>query len=394
MSEISQKAGRWFCAIPMRYSDGAGFWDRDGGLVCQGFRCLGMDSKFVALGEPGSRQDVPLILCNLDQMMDSNWWRQWSLEGVVLCAWGLRRYEPIARAIKGAGVKLNLVLDSSGSVHPRVSPRSCFQERYSVERDRKRIFAAGLALLKTMAAAFPAFYAGTIRHLAHGDYLTLPSPLAQERYRRFLVKVNRPDLVPRLRFVPYPVTSDMNFNPAISKQRVIIAVGRWQSFQKGTPVLAGVMQRVLSEQPGYSFRIIGSGAECVRKLINRLDDQCKSRIEIVGTVPHQQLPRYYQECQISLCTSYFESFHIASGEALCCGCSVVGDIRIPSMPYFCSAGSGTLSEDLSVDHLTDALHAEIGAWQRGERDPLAISRTWTGRLYPQHVARRFFDIPD
>jgi glycosyltransferase involved in cell wall biosynthesis len=392
MTEARQNRGRWFCAIPMTYSESGGFWDREFGLVCQGFRKLGMDSRFVALGQPSQREDVPLILCTLAQMMDPNWWRQWHLEGVILNAWGLPRYEPIARAIKTAGVKLNLTLDSGGFVHPHVWPRRYLYEKYSTERDRTKWFPAGWALLKTLVATVRARHTRTLQHLEHGDFLTLPSPLAQQRYSRFLMAVRRPDLVRRLRNVPYPATQDMIYSPSIRKQPVIIAVGRWQSHQKGTPVLARVLERVLAEQPGYSARIIGRGEECVRRLMQPLDDGCKSRINIVGPVRHNQLAGHYQESQILLCTSHHESFFIAGGEALCCGCSVVGDVRISSMPYFCSASSGTPSCDLSVNNLRDALHVEIDAWRRGDRDPVQISATWTARLHPERVAEMFLNL--
>ncbi len=378
--------------MPMTYSEGGGFWDREFGLVCLGLRMLGMDSRFVALGQPSQREDVPLILCTLAQMMDPNWWRQWNLEGVILNAWGSPRYEPIARAIKTAGVKLNVALDSNGIDHPHVWLRRYLYEKYYVEQDRTKWFPAGWALLKTLVTAFPAHHTRTLQHLEHGDFLTLPSPLAQQRYRRFLMALRRPDLVGRLRYVPYPATQDMIYNPSIRKQPVIIAVGRWQSVQKGTPVLVRVLERVLSEQPGYSARIIGGGEERVRRLVQPLNDGCKSRINILGWVSHQQLAGHYQESQILLCTSHIESFHIASGEALCCGCSVVGDVRISSMPYFCSAGSGTLSCDLSVNNLGDALNAEIDAWRRGDRDPIQISATWTARLHPDRVAGMFLNL--
>jgi glycosyltransferase involved in cell wall biosynthesis len=376
----------------MPYSEDGAFWDREFGLVCLGLRRLGMDSRFVALGQPSVREDVPLILCTLAQMMDPNWWRQWNLEGVILNAWGSPRYEPIARAIKTAGVKLNVAVDSDGIDHPHVWLRRYLHEKYYGERDRTKWFPAGWALLKTLVTAFRAHHARTMQHLEHGDFLTLPSPLAQQRYSRFLLAVRRPDLVRRLRYVPYPVTQDMIYNPSIRKQPLIIAVGRWQSFQKGAPVLVRVLERVLSEQPGYSVRIIGGGEERVRRLVQPLNDGCKSRINILGWVSHQQLAGHYQASRIHLCTSHRESFHNASGEALCCGCSVVGDARISSMPYFCSANSGMLSCDLSVNNLRDALQVEMDAWRRGDRDPVQISATWTARLHPDRVAGMFLNL--
>ncbi len=376
----------------MTYFEGDWFWDRDGGLVCVGLRMLGVDARFVALGQPCLREDVPLILCTLAQMMDANWWRQWKLEGVLLYAWALPRYEPIARAIKTAGVKLNLVLDNDGFVHPQIWPRRHLQAKYYTERDRGKWFPAGWALLKTAVATFRARHAGTVQHLEHADFLTLPSPLAQQRYGRVRLAVRRPDLVRRLRFVPYPVTQDMLCNPSVRKQPLLVAIGRWETFQKGTPVLVRVLERVLSEQPGYSARIIGDGAERVRKMIQPLADGCKSRIDVLGRVDHKQLAPHYQESQIILCTSYYESFHIAAGEALCCGCSVVGDVRISSMPYFCSDSSGTLSCDLSVNNLRDALQVEIDAWRRGDRNSIQISATWTARLHPDRVAGMFLKL--
>ena len=56
MNKIFTESRRWFCAIPMKYSETGRFWERDAGLVCQGLRMLGMDSRFVALGEPGMRR--------------------------------------------------------------------------------------------------------------------------------------------------------------------------------------------------------------------------------------------------------------------------------------------------------------------------------------------------
>ncbi len=126
MSEISLKSRRWFCAIPLKYSEAGRFWVRDAGLVCQGLRMLGMDSRFVALGEPGMREDVPLITCTPEQMEDAKWWGQWNLEVVLLYSWALPCYEPIARAIKAAGTKVFIILDTDGVVSPHVGPALSF----------------------------------------------------------------------------------------------------------------------------------------------------------------------------------------------------------------------------------------------------------------------------
>src|SRR5580658_2666784 len=112
MDKVDRKRGRWLWAIPMEYSEDGAFWVRDGGLICRGFKMLGVDARFVALGQPGERKDMPLITCSLEQMRQADWWKQWDVDGVLFASWALPRYEPIARAIKVAGIKLILMLDT------------------------------------------------------------------------------------------------------------------------------------------------------------------------------------------------------------------------------------------------------------------------------------------
>jgi glycosyltransferase involved in cell wall biosynthesis len=376
----------------MKYRETGSFWERDNGLVCLGFRMLGMDSRFVALGEPGVREDVPLITCTPEQMQDAKWWGQWKVDGVVLFAWALPRYEPIARAIKVAGIKLFLLLDTDGTVSPHVWPRRSLHLKYIRERDSGKWFSASRALIKMAVSSFKFRHAGTLRHLEHADLIVLPSPLAKQRYRRFLLAVGREDLIDRLRLAPFPVTQDMIYDSRIPKRRIIIAVGRWLSVQKNTPLLGRVLEYVLQEQPQYTVRVIGGGGEQVRKRLPKLETSHESRVDIVGHVEHAKLPAFYQESQIILCTSYSEGFPNAMGEALCCGCSVVGDIRISPFSYYVQFGSGTLACDLSPNNFRDALFAEIDAWEMGDRDPVQISKTWTEKLHPDRVAKTFLNL--
>jgi glycosyltransferase involved in cell wall biosynthesis len=376
----------------MVYVDEGGFWDRDGGLICRGFKMLGVDARFVALGQPGERKDMPLITCSLEQMRQADWWKQWDVDGVLFASWALPRYEPIARAIKVAGIKLILMLDTHGIVSPHVWPWRYLHDKYFTEKDGGKWFPAVSALLKTAAAGFGERHAGTVRHLEHADLIVLPSPLAQQRYGRYLLAMNRTDLVGRLRSLPYAVAKEMTYQASIPKKPVIIAVGRWQSVLKNTPLLIRVLAGVLSRQPQYSARIIGVGSEVIQELALDLNVDCRSRIEVLGRVDHAKLAAHYAESQIFLCTSRYESFMIAAGEALCCGCSVVGDARISSLPYFTGLNSGTVSCDSSVDNLRDAVMAEINAWQSGERDPVQISQAWKARLHVDNVAKALLKI--
>lgn len=381
---------RWFASIPLppREEVDPTFWTRDSALWCRGFQLLGIESKVVALGEPCQRQDRPLILAPLQQMGDPEWWQQWDLDGVVLFSWALRRYEPIARAIKQAGAKLVLYLDTGGFISPHVWPWMYWRLVALSERNEGRWFPRTRALVRTLGASLRLRHLPRLRHLALADFLALPSPLGYQRYKRYLLAMGRPDISARMRLIPYPIEEMMTYDPAVRKQPLLIAVGGWHRFVKDAPLLVRVLGRVLERYPAYSARIIGGGEERLRQLVRRLKPESASRIQILGPVLHDKLLHHYQESQISLCSSYSESFHLASAEALCCGCSVVGDVRLSPMSYFTSFASGTPACTRSLDNMGDAVAAEIDAWQSGERDPEQISRYWTLKLHPQHAARK------
>jgi glycosyltransferase involved in cell wall biosynthesis len=381
---------RWFAAIPLppREHEDVTFWARDCALWCRGFELVGVESKVVALGELCQRQDRPLILAPLQQMGEPAWWKQWHLDGVVLYSWALRQYEPIAQAIKQAGAKLVLYLDTGGIVSPHVWPWMYWRTVAITEQGRGRWFPRAVALLRTLAASLPQRHVARLRHLELADLVAVPTPMAKQRYSRYLLAVHRPDLLARLCCIPSLIEDKMTYDAQVPKKPVITAVGGWHRVVKNPQRLVQVLGRVLSRQPSYSARVIGPGAERIQQEIRKLKGAGADRIQVLGPVPPDKVRLYYQDSQISLCSSFSESFHMASAEALCCGCSVVGDVRIASMPFFTSYASGTVACNLSLGAMSDAVLAEVEAWQAGERDPVQISRYWTAKLHPQHAARK------
>ena len=96
----------------------------------------------------------------------------------------------------------------------------------------------------------------------------------------------------------------------------------------------------------------------------------------------------YAASQVAYCPSVFESFHIASGEALCCGCSVVAarSDSLAAFQWFAQDGAGTLaSKDDTEGHL-NALKEELASWESGHRNPESIALLWGGRLHADRVA--------
>lgn len=388
----------WLTVAPMHYREDGGFWDRDPGLLALSFRDLGVDCSFVAFGDKTPETNRPLILGSPRELEDPGWWGQWKADCVVLYSWGMPRYEPIARAIKEAGSQLMVCLDSDGIVSPRVDFGMYYLVGYWLYKDVRyrgviRLPAALAAAAKAcLHYCVPASYdLRMIRHLQHANLISVGSPLAVERIKRLMMAYRRPELAERVVFLPHPVVTEMTYDSSVPKQRSIVAVGRWESFQKDAPLLMRVLVRVLKKYPSYQAQILGSGGEYVNRLRDSMAGDVASRVHVVGPVPHRELVSYYRASQVIFAPSRYESFHIACAEALCCGCSVVGSATVAPLWYFCSRASGTLALRRTADELDDALSSELAAWQEGGRDPSAISAFGCSEFHAPNIAKRLID---
>lgn len=386
MSEFAGK--RWLTAIPLVYRDDASFWDRDCGLLTLGMLNIGIDSKFVALGKPDVRKDIPLILGELEQFRKPEWWKQWKADGVMLISWGAPRYEPIARAIKESGARLVIRLDNDGFSSPRINLFRFFKTTYIFAKDYGPRLPGLYAIAKTLCfRLFPAAYdRGVLRHFEHPHALMIESPLAQAMFARYLHAFGRADLAAKLRVVAHPVKDEFDYDSAIPKQRRLLAVSRYNTYVKDAPLLMRVLERTLPSNPDYSATLIGPGNEQVLRWHARLPESLRQRITVTGRIAHAELKRHYQESQIVIFTSRAEGFPIAGEEGLCCGCSVVAPGTLPSLQYMVSESSGTCSVNRKTMAMCDALSAEMEMWRRGFRDPKRIRDLWRPRVVASAVA--------
>ncbi len=335
------------------------------------------------LGDPVTpHKGAPLIVGTLSDMSCPQWWRDHGPALVVLYAWGMPRYTSIAKAIRDAGIRLQVQFDSDGVVSPRVDPWLYFYSIYWTYREhgyRNRLRAfpgilAGLNWAWHWINPF-AYDRPMVRHLEQADWIALESPLAAIRVRQFLCDMARPSLADRVIVNPHPVADDFRYHGK-AKGDEIIAVGRWQSAQKDPALLLRVLQEVLHRHPGWSATLIGSGDEFLKRTISVWPEPLRRRVRILGKIPHELLIPELQHARILLATSRYESFHIAAAEALCCGASVVGLAHLASFCHFVSVQSGSLAVTRRCADLVSAVSAEIHAWQTGMRDPEAISAYW------------------
>lgn len=393
---MSVKRPKWFGATPLAYIPGpTGFWFRDLGALTVEFGRMGVDSQFVVYGtadqmEPGK----PLILCSPQEMTRPEWWSKWQVDGVILNSWGAPQYTPIARAIKAAGARLIIRLDSDGLKSPRLDFWRFLSSCYFASCDSGQRLPGLYALSKSLALRLlPSMHDEKFcDHLAQADTVIVESMPAKRYVERLVTLVGRSELAAKLTVLPHFAALDRGYDPANPKRQQILAVGRWDAAQKDGPKLIRVLGKILAARPGYVAKVVGGGRASIEPLWRQLPGSIRQRMELTGQQPHEAVQQHCRESRIMLFTSRYEGFPFAASEALCCGCSVVGAATLPSMCHITTCGAGSVAISRSDDDFVDALAVEIEAWESGWRDPESISRKWMSEVSLRSVARKMLRL--
>jgi len=360
------------------------FFSRDTGLLCRQFKKEGHESQVVLLDGPEMQTHADIIRCSLSDMESPGWWQQHHPDAVVLYSWVAPRYTPIAKAIKAGGAKLIVRCDSGEPYSQwQKTVREAFYTHYLAARYKEKgwVYACGFSLLKTLLFYIPAVYENrVVEHLSYADLILNETPDGVQLLKELLIKKGRIDIAERVRYSPHPIVEEAIYDPAVKKEKRIIAVGRWDNYQKNAPLLIRTLGKVLAKQSGYEAHIFGGGEEVLRELTNKLPEEVRSRIFIRGKVRHSELIPEYQKSRICFAPSRSESFNIAAAEALCCGCSVVGSRHILSFKNFVSKNSGTLAARYTTKEMSRALNIEITAWASGQRLPEQTGAAWSLEL--------------
>lgn len=94
------------------------FLSRDSGAFCKAFQRIGVESRAIMPTPAQEGDDPDLIRTEYANLKDAAWWKSLGIDGVILYAWGVGKYLPIARAIHDAGIFLVVYMDSSGLFFP------------------------------------------------------------------------------------------------------------------------------------------------------------------------------------------------------------------------------------------------------------------------------------
>lgn len=109
---------KWYTCTPVSFKGDHTFFSRDSGAFCKAFQRIGVESRAIMPTPAQEGDDPDLIRTEYANLKDAAWWKSLGIDGVILYAWGMGKYLPIARAIHDAGIFLVVYMDSSGLFFP------------------------------------------------------------------------------------------------------------------------------------------------------------------------------------------------------------------------------------------------------------------------------------
>jgi len=389
----------WFTCTPVRFRGDESFFSRDSGLLCKGFQALGLPAKAIMPGPPMPEDCLEdLIRTPYENLENPAWWQSLQGEGVVLYAWGSSRYFPVARAIRRAGLKLVCNMDTSGTLGILGGPLEYWGAQWRILNG---LGTSPSSLAQFLIKVFSSVSwtlikhdVGRARHLRQANLIGAVSPIAADRLRR-VCRWYGGGLASRVHLIPHPVAPYMNYSGQAKRPNVVV-VGRWTRDawrQKNPFLLLEAVRCFLKRLPQAKCIIIGPMEGGLREQMEVQAGSFPGRLVLTGRLSSREVATFFQEAQVSLCTSNHESFHIASAEALCCGCSVVApDLpELPSLKWFVGEGAGRLVEK-QAEAVAQGVLDELQLWQDGCRDPQATSHLWCDRLHADRVALRILQV--
>jgi glycosyltransferase involved in cell wall biosynthesis len=196
--------------------------------------------------------------------------------------------------------------------------------------------------------------------------------------------------------LPHPVEPTFALGEcAEPKSRQVVCVGRWQDHLQKRPLLMqAVLQALVEKDSAVQVEIIGTLTSDLERWHQSLRTDLQNRVHLRGRVDRGLLATILRRSQVFYSPSAYESFGIAAGEALCCGCSVVAkhSVSMATFDWFVSKESGRLVATDDVEGHLGALEQELACWEQGDRTPSAISESWCDLLHADRVAGRILNF--
>lgn len=145
---------------------------------------------------------------------------------------------------------------------------------------------------------------------------------------------------------------------------------------KGYDILIRAFNEFAQERNDVQLVIGGAGEE--REHLEQLIDSlhCSDNVELVGNIPRENVPHFYSDCSVFVCSSWTETFSIVTAEALCSGIPVVAT-KCGGPEDMIDKNNGILVDVGNVKQMTQALetiYKNFGSYNRKNIQETAKSK--------------------
>jgi len=366
---------------------------KDPGQIPLGLIDIGINSGVITTAKKeleNYNPKLPLVKRTLEEFYDEDFWLRNDSDVIIAYPLQGAYYSPLIEKMKAGGKKVLLKFDSDGRIaYPlqRHSFRVPLNERLTARNLVSDIWwhLASTSLKRSRHAKVAAEIIKQIE-LSEGAMIESPDALSNLNY--FLAAWGRSDLTKKTYFIPNPVTPEFVEGEIGKKENIAISYGRWDDYrQKNTMVLVETVVEFLKGRRDFRFIIFGNGTELVKKLLEAAPENVRDRIEILGFVEREKIKEFLSGAKIFFVPSRWESFSIASAEALCTGCSVAGT-PLESLHFLSMQGfSGTTASSFDRGAILAALLQDAMKWDRENYEPKKISTFWRAKLDRKIVAK-------
>jgi glycosyltransferase involved in cell wall biosynthesis len=367
---------------------------KDPGQIILGLLEVGINTNLLALTKTDLVNYVPpfsIVENNWNQFNSKQFWLENDSDIILAYTWLSASYTPLIEKIKSIGKKVLIKSDSDGRIEYPLSP-SYLREPIFEEATLKNLLRHvwGRMPFKSLHSKRAA---QRIRQIELSDGVIIESPDALSNLNYFLTKWGRRDLIKKTYFVPNPVTPEFIDSEINKKENIVVSYGRWDDFkQKNTWLMVETIVEFLKERRDYTSIIFGTGTEKIESLIGDIPEDIGDRIRVLGFVERDKIKEFLSNARIFFIPSRWESFSIATGEALCMGCSVVGT-PVESLRYLSMQGfSGTISSTFEREAILSALLQDSMKWDYGYYEPEKIADFWRAKINRKSVAEQIANL--
>lgn len=366
---------------------------KDIGQISLGLIENGIDSGIITLAKKELNKYKPTFSVtqhSLEEFFDKKFWLENDSDAIISYTLKGTNYSKLIENMKLGKKKVFIKFDSDGNIAYPLK-RNYFRIPLA-ERLTFRNFVGDLwwslpfESLKRRRHASVA--AEIIRQVELSNGAIIESPEALANLNFFLTAWGRSDLIEKTHFIPNPVSPDYISYEIGKKENIVISYGRWDDYrQKNTRVMVETALRFLEKKPNYRFVIFGAGTEMIKSFLSEMSSEVKDRLEILGFVEFEEIKKMLATAKIFFLPSRWEGFSIASGEALCMGCSIVGT-PLEASKYLSMQGfSGSMAATFDKDAILAALLQDTKKWDNNNYNPQKIVEFWRPKLDRRTVAK-------